>query len=132
MGTADASLRIAVAYGRRDEACARILTRAALNVLVSSFLLSLGPIGLPVSVVHEEEDGVDVAQTCRTATFRMLAALQSIGDDRIAIRGEARMALNKMAAMCKNESAVGAIPRRKVMLKEIWDAVLRCSSALGF
>jgi hypothetical protein len=132
LGTADASLRIAVAYGRRDEACARILTRAALNVLVSSFLLSLGPIGLPVSVVHEEEDGVDVAQTCRTATFRMLAALQSIGDDRIAIRGEARMALNKMAAMCKNESAVGAIPRRKVMLKEIWDAVLRCSSALGF
>jgi hypothetical protein len=103
--------------------------------LVSSFFLSLGPVGVPVNIIHED-DGHDVTQTCRRATFRMLSAMQSIHGERPALRNEARRALSKMASMCKSEGALGGVAgsvamRRKTLLKEIWDAVVKASNSLG-
>ena len=135
MVTADASLRIAISHGARDEAATQLLASSALNVLVSSFFLSLGPVGVPVNIIHED-DGHDITQTCRRATFRMLSAMQSIHGERPALRNEARRALSKMASMCKSEGALGGVAgsvamRRKTLLKEIWDAVVKASNSLG-
>jgi len=144
MVTADAALRIAIAHGSQDDILAQQLSYAALNTLVSSFFLSLGPVGVPVNILHEDDGRGDITQTCRRATFRMLSALQSMGEsDRrtntsgdIDIQSEARRILSKMATMCKSESALGGTTgtvaqRRKALLKELWDAIVRAGNALG-
>lgn len=143
MVTADAALRIAIAHGSQDDAVANQLTYAALNTLVSSFFLSLGPVGVPVNILHEDDGRSDVTQTCRKATFRMLSAIQSMVESANQNRAtagdmhsEARRILSKMAAMCKSESALGGTSgtvamRRKALLKELWDAIVRAGNALG-
>jgi len=132
---ADAALRIAIVHGSRDESEAQPLTYAALTVLVSSFFLVLGPIGVPVNVICEE-GGQDVTQVCRKATFRMLKAMQKIRGSRVSLKNEVNMALSKIAGLCKSEGVmtgvVGIIAsKRKSLLKEIWDAVTRANNAMG-
>ena len=136
MVTADASLRIAIAHGSQDDAVAQQLSYAALNTLVSSFFLSLGPVGVPVNILHEDDGRGDVTQTCRRATFRMLSAIQSIESDRVETVDEARRVLSKMATMCKSENALGGTSgsvamRRKALLKDLWDSIVLAGNALG-
>ena len=133
--TADASLRIAIAHGHRDERTAKTLVYAALTQLVSSFFLVLGPVGVPVSALGEE-DGMDVTQICRLATFRMLNAIQNVRGSREGLRSECSVALQKLAGMCKGESILSGVAGpvvslRKKLLKDIWDAVIRAANAMG-
>ena len=137
---ADAALRIAIAHGSsgcrpQDASAAQNLAFSALSVLVSSFFLVLGPVGVPVNVVCQE-DGHDVTQTCRRAMFRMLSAILRIGCKKVGLKNEARLALGKLAGLCKSESAMSGVVgvvamRRKALLKEIWDAVVRAVNSLG-
>jgi hypothetical protein len=132
--TADASLRIAIAHGHKDERAAKTLTYAALTRLVSSFFLVLGPVGVPVNALGEE-DGTDVTQVCRMATFRMLSAMQSVRGSREGLRNECSMALQKLAGLCKGESILnGAGPDvslRKKLLRDIYEAVAKAANSMG-
>jgi hypothetical protein len=133
--TADASLRIAIAHGHRDECAAKTLAYAALTRLVSSFLLVLGPVGVPVNALGEE-DGTDVTQICRMATFRMLSAMQNVRGSREGLRNECSVALQKLAGMCKGESILSGVAGpvvslRKKLLKDIWEVVIKAANAMG-
>ena len=132
---ADAGVRIAVAHGSKDESAAKLLLLASLSQMVSSFFLVVGPVGVPVGILIED-NGADVTQLCRRSTLRMLDALQRVRRDRIGIRNECSKALQKLAGMCKGESLTmqesGAVGnRRKTLLKEIWDAIVKALNAMG-
>ena len=136
MVTADAALQIAIAHGSQDNAVAQQLSYAALNTLVSSFFLSLGPVGVPVNILHEDDGRGDVTQTCRRATFRMLSAIQSLESGRVQMVNEARRVLSKMAVMSKSENALGGASgsvatKRKALLKDLWDSIVLAGNALG-
>ena len=133
--TADASLRIAIAHGHRDERAAKKLAYAALTRLVSSFFLVLGPVGVPVNALGGEDD-IDVTQMCRLATFRMLSAMQNVRGSREGLRNECSVALQKLAGMCKGESILSGVAGpvvslRKKLLKDIWEAVIKAANAMG-
>lgn len=133
--TADAAIRIAIAFGSRDEAEAKNLAGACLHQLVNSFYLVLGPVGVPVNTLIEES-GMDLTQVCRKATFRILSALQKVRGSRIGLKTECSLALQKLANLCKGESGVtgfsGAVAnRRKALLKEIWDALIKALNGMG-
>jgi hypothetical protein len=132
--TADASLRIAIAHGHIDELAAKTLTYAALTRLVSSFFLVLGPVGVSVNALGEE-DGTDVTQVCRTATFRMLSAMQNVRGSRDGLRNECSMALQKLSGLCKGESIVNSagpdVSLRKKLLKDIYEAITKAANSMG-
>mmetsp|Transcript_11755 Transcript_11755/g.23398 ORF Transcript_11755/g.23398 Transcript_11755/m.23398 type:complete len:1347 (+) Transcript_11755:48-4088(+) len=128
--TASAALRIAVANSSRGESITRQLASVSLSILIESFYLVIGPVGIPVSVLRED-DGQDVTNICRKSMFRMVKTCASINAKSAILRNEATIALSKIAAMCKNESSGGVAPRRKLLLKEIWDACAQANSVLG-
>mmetsp|Transcript_8353 Transcript_8353/g.11921 ORF Transcript_8353/g.11921 Transcript_8353/m.11921 type:complete len:443 (+) Transcript_8353:2672-4000(+) len=136
LSIADATLRIAIGRGHQNDKISEHLAYAALSVLVSSFFLVLGPVGVPVNLLCER-NGRDITQMSRMITFRMLQALQTISGKKIGLKNEARLALSKIAGLCKSEStnvnglnAVTAM-KRKSLLKEIWDQVLRAINVVG-
>jgi hypothetical protein len=95
----------------------------------------LGPVGVPVNALIEE-NGMDLTQVCRKATFRMLSALQNVRGSRIGLKNECAMALQKLASLCKSESGMAGVGgsvanRRKALLKEIWDALVKALNAMG-
>lgn len=133
--TASAALRIAIAHEGRNESAAKTLTYAALTRLVSSFFLVIGPVGVPVNAL-DAEDGTDVTQVCRNATFRMLSALQNVRGSRGGILDECGLALQKLANLCKGESIMAGVPGavaglRKKVLKDIYDAVTKAANSMG-
>ncbi len=134
LSTADASLRIAIVHGSKDAYECQKLAYAALSVLVSSFFLVLGPVGVAVNMMCEES-GQDVTQKCRRSTFRMLSALQSVKSDEHGFIKEAKMALAKIATLCKGDNLTGlstgvATMRRKI-LQEIYDSCVRAINSMG-
>ncbi|KAI2502942.1 hypothetical protein MHU86_11529 [Fragilaria crotonensis] len=133
--TADAALRIAIAFGSRDELAAKNLVGACLHQLITSFYLVLGPVGVPVNALIEES-GMDLTQVCRKATFRILNALQKVRASRTGLKSECSLALQKLASLCKGETGMtgvaGAVAnRRKALLKEIWDALVKALNGMG-
>ena len=128
--SASAALRIAVANSPRGEEMARQLVSASLATLVESFYLVVGPVGVPVSVLRED-DGRDIAYICRKAMFRMLNTLSSISAKNAALKNDAQIAINKICTFCKNENAGALVSRRKALLKEIWDACDQATTSLG-
>jgi len=134
--TADAALRIVIAHGSRNETDAQPLAYIALSLLVSSFFLVVGPVGVPVNVTCEERSGEDITLNCRRAMFRMLSALQGITGIRTCLKGEALLALTKLAGLCKNDIngnglTGAAAKKRNILMKDIWDTLVRTISALG-
>ena len=130
---ADFSLRIAITHGSRNEIDTQSLVYAALSVLVSSFYFVVGPVGVPVNVVCNDE-GQDITLLCRVSMFRMITALQMISSKRLQIRNEAIIALQKLMSLCKSDVSglVGAAAtKRKVLLKEIYDASMKSMNCLG-
>lgn len=106
------------------------LISASVAVLLESFPLVVGPIGVPVSVLRDE-NGQDVTYVCRKLMFRMLDTLSSLRDEYTDLSGEA---LTNISTLCVNENnAVAGIPgglaatNRKALLKEIWE---KCDAAL--
>uniref|UniRef100_A0A7S4M5P6 Uncharacterized protein n=1 Tax=Odontella aurita TaxID=265563 RepID=A0A7S4M5P6_9STRA len=145
LSVADASLRIVIAHGisaaaKGSKICnsnqdVKKLAFAALSTCVSSFFLVLGPVGVPVDAVCEE-DGRDLTSQCRNSTFRMIEAMQKIGCHRTELKNEAKIALAKMASFCKSEGAMGGVGgaaavKRKALLKELWDLTMRSIATLG-
>eukprot|EP00978_Attheya_sp_CCMP212_P002682 scaffold5493_cov52-Attheya_sp.AAC.2 len=142
LAAADGALRIAIAHGSRNEMQAQPLAYAALSVLVSSFFLVVGAVGVPVSVLSEE-GGKDVTLKCRESAFRMLSAIQKIKGGMpsqskigIGLNHEAAIALQKLASLCQGDNGMATLAgsaaiRRKAILKEIWDAVLRAVNSMG-
>lgn len=107
------------------------LISASVAVLLESFPLVIGPIGVPVSILRDE-NGQDVTYVCRKLMFRMLDTLSSLRDEYTDLRDEA---LTNISTMCVNENnAVAGIPgglaatNRKAVLKEIWE---KCDAALN-
>ncbi|KAL7480482.1 hypothetical protein ACHAW6_006172 [Cyclotella cf. meneghiniana] len=134
LGLADASLRIAISHSSRGEMAAKRLASVSLLVLIESFHLVIGPVGVPVSVLRQV-NGQDATDTCRKAMFRMLSMLSTINPNS-ALKGCAISAIGKVASMCKNESTSVAASgstaaRRKALLKEIWEACSCANLALG-
>ena len=134
LALADAGLRIAISHGTRNETESIPLVYEALNCLINSLPLVIGPIGVSVSAVSEE-GGEDFTQKCRRSTFRMLNTLQHISGKRDAIRNEANLALAKIALFCKNETVMSGatdstMMKRKALLKEIWEKVTRTANAI--
>ena len=133
--TADAALRIAIAFGSRDELEAKNLVGACLHQLISSFYLVLGPVGVPVNALIEE-NGMDLTQVCRKATFRILNALQKVRASRTGLKSECSLALQKLASLCKGETGMTGVAgvvanQRKTLLKEIWDALVKALNGMG-
>ncbi|KAL7541896.1 hypothetical protein ACHAWF_007043, partial [Thalassiosira exigua] len=135
LSAASSALQIAVAHSSRGEAVAKSLISAATAVLLDSFALAIGPIGVPVSILREES-GRDVTNVCREKMFRMINTLSRISPLSTDMRNEASITLSKIAALCKNENAVGGVSgiaasRRKAILKEIWECCVQANTALG-
>lgn len=133
--TASAALRIAIAHGHLNESAGKILTYTALTRLVSSFFLVVGPVGVPVTAL-DDEDGRGSTQVCRNATFRMLRALPNVRGSREGLRNECGLVLQKLANLCKGESIMTGVSgpvasSRKKLLKDIYDAVTRAANAMG-
>ncbi|KAL3777301.1 hypothetical protein ACHAW5_004681 [Stephanodiscus triporus] len=133
---ASAGLQVAVVLSPQGEQIGKDLVKTSANVLLESFPLVVGPIGVPVSVLREE-NGQDVTFVCRKAMFRMLESFSSISPQNIDLKNEAFIALSKISVLCINENnAVGGIPgvaatRRKALLKEIWEKCIQANTALG-
>eukprot|EP00804_Cyclotella_cryptica_P010226 CCRYP_016701-RB/>CCRYP_016701-RB protein AED:0.07 eAED:0.07 QI:60/0.66/1/1/0.66/0.5/4/103/1342 len=82
LALADASLRIAISHSLRGEMAAKRLANASLLVLIESFHLVIGPVGVPVSVLRQV-NGQDATDTCRNAMFRMLSMLSTINPNSV-------------------------------------------------
>ena len=127
---ASSGLQIAAELSPHGGHINKDLISASVAVLLESFPLVVGPIGVPVSVLRDE-NGQDVTYVCRKVMFRMLDTLSSLRDEYTDLRGEA---LTNISTLCVNENnAVGGIPgglaatNRKALLKEIWE---KCDAAL--
>lgn len=132
----DAVLRIAIVQGQNDEDPSAMMAYAALTQLVDSFFLVLGPVDVPVNSLIMDDSGLDITQISRRAAFRILKAMSRIRGKCDALRRRCAVPLQKLAALCKSESAVtslgGAVAgRRKALLKELYDLLLKVSSNLG-
>jgi len=132
---ASAGLRIAVAHSVRGEVIAKMLVSVSTAVLMDSFTLVIDPIGVPVSILREE-NGQDVTNICREKMFRMIKTLSTVSPKNKDLKNEASITLAKIAALCKSENAVGGISgvaasKRKALLKEIWDTCVQANTALG-
>ena len=68
--TASAGLRIAVANSSRGGEAAKRIVSASTEVLLDSFPVVVGPVGVPVSVLREEKG--DVTKICKNELFRMI------------------------------------------------------------
>jgi len=130
LNAASAGLQIAIAHYHLDESIAKDLVVASTNVLLESFTLVVGPVGVPVSVLREE-NGQDITSICKTEMFHMLKTLSTISPKNIDLKNEACTTLSKISAMCKSENAASLTPRRKALLKEIWERCLFVNSKLG-
>lgn len=111
LSAAAAIIRIAIAHGHRDEEVAERLVYSALAQLISSFFLVLGPVGVPVNVLVGE-GALDITQTSRQATFRILRSLVNVrGRQRSRLRNECGMALHKikMSGLSKDQSALSGV-----------------------
>ena len=111
LSAAAAIIRIAIAHGHRDEEIAERLVYSALAQLISSFFLVLGPVGVPVNVLVGE-GALDITQTSRQATFRILRSLVNVrGRQRSRLRNECGMALHKikMSGLAKDQSALSGV-----------------------
>jgi hypothetical protein len=133
---ADAVLRIAITHGQSNEIDAEAMVYSALSQLINSFFLVVGPVGVPVNVLIGDGSGLDVTQMSRKAAFRILKSLLKVRGRRARMRNECGMALQKLASLCKGESAfsgvAGAVAgRRKALLKEIFDAVTKAINSMG-
>jgi len=132
---ADAALRIAITYGQNFETECHLLAYNALSTLVSSFYIVIGPVGVPANLIRDQDEK-DVTQVCRKSFFRILSTVKNISDDMLAVKNEARIALSKIAAICKgdmNSSGLSgsAAQRRRAVLKDIWDTLVRVNASLG-
>ncbi len=132
---ADGSLRIAIAHGSRNEMQSQRLAYNALSVLVSSFYLVIGPVGVPVTLTCDEQ-GQDITLICRKVLFRMLSTLQNGRTMSERLKSEAMLALSRMASLCKSDALLGglggtALKKRKALLKEVFDAIVRVNVSFG-
>lgn len=132
---ADAALRIAIAHGSTCEEEFQPLAYTALSILVNSFYVAIGPVGVPVNVISDQE-GRDTTHMCRNYLFRMLSAVKTMKGDLESIKNEARLALSKLAGLCKSDMNLSglsgvAAQRRKVILQELWDTLSRVNTSLG-
>ena len=133
---ADAVLRIAIVHGHSKEMEAATMAYTALAQLIDSFFLVVGPVGVPVNALMADDSGLDVTQISRKAAFRILRSLLRVRGRRARLRQECSMALQKLVTLCKGESAVAGVAgavagRRKTFLKEIFDAAVKASNAMG-
>ena len=133
---ADAVLRIAIAHGHSNEVEAQGMAYTALTQLVNCFFLVVGPVGVPVNALVGDGSGLDVTQISRNAAFRILKSLLKVRGKRERLRNECGMALQKLANLCKGETVfsgvAGAVAgRRKNLLKEIFDAVMKAVNSMG-
>lgn len=132
---ASAGLQLAAVLSPQGEQIGKDLITASAAVLLESFALVVGVIGVPVSVLREE-NGQDVTYVCRKAMFRMLETFTSISPQNF-LKNEACIALSKISALCISENnAVGGIPgvaatRRKALLKDIWEKCIQANTVLG-
>jgi hypothetical protein len=131
---ADGSLRIIIVHGSGDQISQRLVYNA-LSALVSSFYIVIGPVGVPVNVLCDEKEQ-DITQSCREQLFRMLAALQDISSNRKNLKGEAILALSKLASLCKSDVTSGdlsanALLKRKRLLDKVWDSIVKVNEAFG-
>lgn len=130
----DGALRMSILYGL-DDAPTQRLVYNALSVLVSSFYLVVGPVGVPVNILSDEQ-GRDITQTYRVVMFRMLGVLGNIGSENKSLRHEAILSLSKIANLCKSDGAIGglkgiALKKRKTLLTEVWDALVKANESFG-
>ena len=135
LATASAALSICAANSSRGEATAKNLLSASLDTLIDGFFLVIGPVGLPVSVFRDENNGQDITLMCKEATFQMIKTLSTI-NPRSSLKKDACLYLTKIAAMCKSENAVGGVSgavaaKRKNLLKEIYDSCDSSYRSLG-
>lgn len=133
---ADVVLRIAIVHGQSNEEEATKMAYSALAQLVDSFFLVVGPVGVPVNALIVDDSGLDVTQISRKAAFRILRALMRVRGRRVGLRKECGMALQKLAGLCKSESAVAGVAgavagRRKQLLKEIYDLCIKAATNMG-
>lgn len=133
---ADAVLRVAIAHGESNENDAAGMVYTALSQLLDSFFLVVGPVGVPVNALIADESGQDVTQIARKASFRMLKSLVNVRGRRKKLRKECGLALQKLASQCKSENSVAGLAgpvagRRKALLKEIYDQVLKAANSMG-
>ena len=130
----DGALRMCILHGLYDSISQRLVYNA-LSVLVSSFFLVVGPVGVPVNVLCDEH-GRDITQTCREVMFRMMGILRNIRSGNKNLRHEAILSLSKIASLCKSDGAIGglkgaALTKRKKLLTEVWDAIVKANEAFG-
>lgn len=78
-----------------------------------------------------EDNDQDITSICKTEMFNMLKTLSNISPKNIDLKNEACTTLSKISAMCKSENAASSTPRRKALLKEIWERCLSVNSKLG-
>ncbi len=133
--TASTALSICVANSSRGEVTANNLLSVSLDTLVDGFHFVIGPLGLPVSVFRDEENGQDITLMCKEATFQMITTLSKI-HPRSILKKDAIVYLTKIANLCKSENAAGgatgaAALKRKNLLKGIWDRCDSSCKALG-
>ncbi len=132
---ASTALSICVANSSRGEMTAKILLSASLDTLVDGFHFMITPLGLPVSVFRDEENGQDITLLCKEATFHMITTLSKINPTSI-LRKDAIAYMTKIAKICKSENAAGgasgtAALKRKNLLKGIWDLCDSSCKSLG-
>lgn len=132
---ADTVLRIAIVHGQSQDEEAASLVHAALAQLIDSFFLVVGPVGVPVNALIVDDSGLDVTQISRKAAFRILKSLTRVRGRRTAVRKECGIALQKLASLCKSESAVAGVAgavagRRKTLLKEMFDLITKAATTM--
>lgn len=134
---ADGMIRIAVVHGHLDDGIASTFVQLALSQLINSFFLIIGPSGVPLSTLATEANGTDTAKFSRKAAFRILKMLQKVRLYQTAVRHECIMFLQKFVGLCKGEILIGSLPsaianRQKGLLKELLDAAMKASDAMGY
>ena len=133
---ADTALRLALCHGNTQDVTYERLAYSALSILVNSFHTVIGVVGVAVNIIYDKE-GKDTSQLCRRSMLRMMTTIRDFKDDiSCTIANDIRAALSQLAVLCKSDTNLNglsgaAVKKRKIVLKELWDYIVKLNCVLG-
>jgi len=127
---ADASFRIvALNINNKvyDEELAQKVVFAGMTVMINSFYIAQGAVGIAAEILRVDDSKVDVCRLCRDTILRMVRHMEKISSHREALKHECSIALAKVSELCKQNEG----DRNSLFIRSMSEATTRAINVLG-
>ena len=126
----DACFRIVALNGNNkvcDEELAQKLVFAGMTVMINSFYIAQGAVGIAAEILRADDSEVDVCRLCRDTILRMVRHMEKISCHREALKHECSIALAKVSELCKQNEG----DRNSPFIRSMSEATTRAINVLG-